>query len=177
MSSCDLRTGVGRRDYAILLLLARLGLRAGEIVSLMLDDIDWESGTLSIHGKGGRESTLPLLPEVGASIAAYLKDGRQTSESRNVFLCNQAPIRGFKNHIAVCNIVKYALARAGIDSPGKGAHQFRHALAVQMLRRRASLSEIGEVLRHRSPDTTAIYAKVDLSSLRNLAPRWPSAKP
>jgi site-specific recombinase XerD len=174
LSRCDRRTNVGRRDYAILLLLARLGLRAGEIVNLKLDDIDWESGTLSVCGKQRRDSTFPMLPEIGAAIAAYLKSGRPRCENRHVFLCSQAPVRSFKNHLAVCAVVKYALARAGIDSPRKGAHQFRHALATAMLSKGSSLSEIGEVLRHRDPDTTKIYAKVDLHSLRKLAPPWPS---
>ena len=175
LTCCDRRKSVGRRDYAILLLLARLGLRAGEIVHLKLDDIDWESGTLRIHGKGRRDSALPLLADVGSAIAAYLKDGRPRSESRRVFLCAQAPVRGFKHGNAVSNVVKYALERAGIDSPRKGAHQFRHALGTEMLRRKSSLAEIGEVLRHRHPDTTKIYTKVDLRSLRELAPHWPRA--
>ena len=110
LSSCDRHTNVGRRDYAILLLLARLGLRAGEIVNLKLDDIDWESGTLSVCGKQRRDSTFPMLPEIGAAIAAYLKDGRPRCADRHVFLCAQAPVRSFKNHLAVCSVVKYALA-------------------------------------------------------------------
>src|SRR5260370_32035677 len=132
LASCDRRRPIGRRDYAILLLLARLGLRSGEVVSLTLDDIDWETGTLNIHGKGGQESPLPLLAPVGERIADYLKNGRADSESRSVFLRINAPIRGFKTEKAVSNVVTYALKRAGIDSPRKGAHQFRHALATQM---------------------------------------------
>jgi site-specific recombinase XerD len=174
LASCNRRINVGRRDYAILLLLARLGLRGSEIVSLKLDDIDWESGTLSVCGKQRRGSAFPLPPEVGAAIADYLKNGRPRCTNRHVFLCAQAPVRGFKNHTAVCSVVQYALARAGIDSPRKGTHQFRHALATTMLRKGSSLSEIGEVLRHRDPDTTKIYTKVDLHSLRKLAPPWPS---
>ncbi|MGT2509160.1 site-specific integrase [Cupriavidus basilensis] len=176
LASCDRRRPVGRRDYAILLLLARLGLRSGEVVSLTLDDIDWETGTLNIHGKGGQESPLPLLAPVGEAIADYLKNGRADSESRRVFLRINAPIRGFKTEKAVCNVVRYALERAGIDSSRKGAHQFRHALATQMLRQGSSLAEISEVLRHKSPDSTRIYAKVDLDSLRTLAPPWPSTR-
>jgi site-specific recombinase XerD len=175
LACCNRRMSVGRRDYAILLLLARLGLRAGEIVRLRLDDIDWESGTLTIHGKGHRDSALPLLADVGAAIAAYLRDGRPRCGSRRVFLCAQAPVRSFKNGNTVSNVVKYALERAGIESPRNGAHQFRHALATEMLRRKSSLSEIGEVLRHKNPDTTKIYTKVDLHSLRELAPPWPDA--
>lgn len=177
LASCDRRCPIGRRDYAILLLLARLGLRSGEVASLTLDDIDWETGTLNIHGKGGQESPLPLLAPVGEAIADYLKSGRAHSESRNVFLRINAPIRGFKTQKAISNVVRYALERAGIDSPRKGAHQFRHALATQMLRQGSSLAEISEVLRHKDPDSTRIYAKVDLDSLRTLAPPWPSARP
>jgi site-specific recombinase XerD len=176
LASCDRRRPIGRRDYAILLLLARLGLRSGEVASLTLDDIDWEAGTLNVHGKGGQESPLPLLAHVGEAIADYLKNGRADSESRRVFLRINAPIRGFKTEKAVSNVVRYALERAGIDSPRKGSHQFRHALSTQMLRQGSSLAEIGEVLRHKSPDSTRIYAKVDLDSLRTLAPPWPSTR-
>lgn len=175
LACCDRRKTVGRRDYAILLLLARLGLRAGEIVRLNLDDIDWESGTLTIHGKSRRDSALPLPADVGSAIAAYLKDGRPRCGSRRVFLCAQAPIRSFKSGNAISTLVKYALQRTGIESPRTGAHQFRHALATEMLRRKSSLAEIGQVLRHRNPDTTKIYTKVDLCSLRELALRWPRA--
>lgn len=177
LASCDRGRPIGRRDYAILLLLARLGLRGGEVVSLTLDDIDWETGTLNVHGKGGLESPLPLLAPVGEAIADYLKYGRSDSESRSVFLRINAPIRGFKTEKAVSNVVRYALERAGIDSPRKGAHQFRHALATQMLRQGSSLAEISEVLRHKNPDSTRIYAKVDLDSLRVLALPWPSSRP
>jgi integrase/recombinase XerD len=173
LEHCNRRTGVGRRDYAILLLLARLGLRSGEVAGLSLEDIDWKNGFFSVLGKAGCSSQLPLPADVGDAIAAYLKDGRpRLSSSRRVFLRAKAPAIGFKN-VAVCNIVKRALGRAGIDSPRKGAHQFRHALAKSMLNRGASLSEIGELLRHQSPDTTRIYAKVDLVSLRALAMPWP----
>ncbi|MBP0625396.1 site-specific integrase [Cupriavidus consociatus] len=177
LASCDRRRPVGRRDYAILLLLARLGLRSGEVVSLTLDDIDWETGTLNIHGKGGQESSLPLVAPVGKAIVDYLKNGRAYSESRSLFLRINAPIRGFKTEKAVRNVVQYALERAGIDSPRKGAHQFRHALATQMLRQGSSLAEISEVLRHKNPESTRIYAKVDLDSLRTLALPWPSTRP
>lgn len=173
LSNCNRKTAIGRRDYAILLLLARLGLRAGEIASLTLDDIDWEAGRVRIRGKGDRWSELPLTPDIGAAIAAYLRNGRPYASSRLVFLRGSAPVGGFSNHSAVGSIVKHALARAGIQSPHRGAHQLRHALAVQMLGRGASLTEIGELLRHRSPRTTAIYAKVDLTALRPLALPWP----
>ena len=173
LASIDRRTPVGRRDYAILLLLARLGLRASEVVSLELDDFDWAAGQLNVRGKGNQRAALPVSPEVGRAMAAYLRDGRPLSPSRRAFLQAKAPIRGFLGAVAIPSIVRRALERAGIKSPTKGAHQFRHALATQMLRGGASLTEIGEVLRHRSPQTTTIYAKVDLDALRPLALPWP----
>jgi integrase/recombinase XerD len=173
LAHCNRQTPVGRRDYAILLLLARLGLRSGEVASLVLDDIDWEVGRITVRGKGGHWSQLPLPVDVGEAIAAYLRNGRPPAAGRCVFLRVRAPISGFNSQHGVGSVVKHALARAGIDSPRKGAHQFRHTLATQMLRQGASLAEIGELLRHRSPQTTAIYAKVDLASLRTLALPWP----
>jgi site-specific recombinase XerD len=173
LASIDRRTAMGRRDYAILLLLARLGLRSGEVAFLELDDIDWNAGQVSVRGKGGHRTTLPLPADVGAAIAAYLRHGRQPSNSRRVFLRSKAPIRGFLSQCAIGSIVRHALQRAGIQAPTTGAHQFRHALATQMLRQGASLTEIGEVLRHRSHETTKIYTKVDLEALRTLALPWP----
>lgn len=173
LASCDRRTAVGRRDYAILLLLSRLGLRAGEVRTLTLEDLDWQGGLITVRGKGGRHSQLPLPRDVGEALAAYLRKGRPRTASRWVFLRARAPVRSFRGTSAICCVVKHALARAGIDSPRKGAHQFRHGLACQMLRQGASLAEIGEVLRHQSPQTTALYAKVDLTSLATLALAWP----
>jgi integrase/recombinase XerD len=173
LASCKRRTVMGRRDYAILLLLARLGLRAGEITTLGLEDLDWQAGLITVRGKGGRRSQLPLPQDVGEAIADYLRNGRPRAASRCVFLRGRAPTRSFKGAQAIDSVVRHALARAGIDSPRKGAHQFRHSLACQMLRQGASLAEIGEVLRHQSPQTTAIYAKVDLASLASLALPWP----
>jgi integrase/recombinase XerD len=173
LASCNRRTAVGRRDYAILLLLARLGLRAGEISTLTLENLDWQAGLITVRGKGGRDSPLPLPQEVGEALVAYLRNGRPRSASRSVFLRCKAPVRSFRGASAIDSVVRKALARAGIDSPRKGAHQFRHSLASQMLRQGATLTEIGEVLRHRSPQTTAIYAKVDLASLATLALPWP----
>jgi site-specific recombinase XerD len=170
---CDRTTATGRRDYAILLLLARLGLRAGEVVAMELDDLDWEVGALVVRGKGGRHDRLPLPRDVGAAVVAYLRHGRPDCSTRRVFIRARAPRQGFANSIAICTIVERALDRAGLQPPRKGAHLLRHALACTMLRRGASLAEIGEVLRHRSPDTTAIYAKVDVATLRALAPAWP----
>jgi integrase/recombinase XerD len=173
LASCNRRSAVGSRDYAILLLLARLGLRAGAITLLELDDVDWQAATLRVRGKGGHAHMLPLPVEVGEAIAAYLKIGRPISANRRLFLRSRAPIWGFKSQVAILSVVRHALARAGIESPSKGAHQFRHALACEMLRRGASLPEIGQILDHRNPQTTAIYAKVDLASLHHLALTWP----
>ncbi len=173
LASIDRRTAMGRRDYAVLLLLARLGLRSGEVAFLNLDDIDWNVGRLSVSGKSGERSDLPLSPEVGKAIAAYLRRGRPQSTSRRVFLRAKAPNCGFQSACGVGSIVQHSLERAGIQAPTKGAHQFRHALACEMLRRGASLSEIGQLLGHHHPQTTKIYAKVDLNALRTLAAPWP----
>jgi integrase/recombinase XerD len=173
LASCDRKSVIGRRDYAILLLLARLGLRAGEVASLMLEDIDWEAGHLTVRGKGNRIVQLPLPADVGKAVAAYLKDGRPRSTHRSVFLRTRAPAVRLTNSNSVGLIVNKVLARAGINNRRKGAHQFRHTLATEMLGRGASLAEIGEILRHCNPQTTAIYAKVDLASLRPLALPWP----
>jgi site-specific recombinase XerD len=171
-------TAVGRRDHAILLLLARLGLRGGEVGNLVLEDVDWENSRIAIRGKGDRVAYLPMPADVGKAIAAYLQNGRpRVSGDRRLFLRVRAPLTGFKGQGSVGSVVKHALQRAKIDSPRKGSHQFRHTLASTMLQKGSSLSEIGEVLRHRSPDTTAIYAKVDLLSLRSLALRWPGGAP
>jgi site-specific recombinase XerD len=173
LASIDRKTAIGRRDYAILLILARLGLRAGEIRALTLDDLDWQEGLITVRGKAGRFSQLPLPKDVGAAIADYLRHGRPTASSRCVFLRAKAPLGGFQGQSGVGSMVRHALKRAGIDAVRTGAHQFRHALACQMLKQGASLSEIGELLRHGSPQTTAIYAKVDLDSLASLALSWP----
>jgi integrase/recombinase XerD len=173
LASIDRCTAIGRRDYAILLLLGRLGLRAGEVAFLELDDIDWDTGQVSVRGKGGQCSALPLPADVGEAIAAYLYDGRPRSADRRVFLRGRAPVRGFRSQAAIGSIVRHALLRTDIHAPTMGAHQFRHALASQMLRCGASLKEVGEVMRHRRPQTTTIYAKVDLKGLRTLALPWP----
>jgi site-specific recombinase XerD len=171
--SIDRRTAIGRRDYAILLLLARLGLRSSEVVFLELDDIDWSAGRLSVRGKRGQRTELPLPAEVGQAIAAYLWRGRPNSISRRVFLRAKAPVRGFQCSSSIASVVRHALQRAKIDAPTYGAHQFRHGLATEMLCQGASLAEIGEVLGHRHPQTTTIYAKVDIQALRTLALPWP----
>jgi site-specific recombinase XerD len=173
LASCDRKTAMGRRDYAILLLLARLGLRSSEIIALSLEDLDWQTGLITVRGKGGRYSQLPLPVDVGEAIANYLQTARPKTVHRRIFLRGRAPVTSFKGPQAIASLVRHALVRAGIHSQRNGAHQFRHRLASQMLRHGASLAEIGELLRHRSPQTTTIYAKVDLTSLRTLALPWP----
>jgi len=173
LASIDRQTATGRRDYAILLLLARLGLRSSEVTFLELDDIDWNTGTLNVRGKSSRFNEFPLPQEVGKAIAAYLRDGRPPSTSRRVFLRAKAPIRGFRGASGVGSIVRHSLKRSGVKAPTYGAHQFRHGLATEMLRQGASLGEIGDVLGHRHPQTTKIYTKVDLAALRTLALPWP----
>lgn len=172
LRSCDRRTAMGRRDYAVLLLLARLGLRAGEVAALTLDDIDWKAGEIIVRGKGPRLDRLPLPADVGEAVVAYLHQ-RPHCATRRVFVTVRAPIRELADHRSVGCIVERGLTRAGLDPPRKGAHVLRHALASDMLRRGASLPEIGELLRHRRLDTTAIYAKVDLEALRALSRPWP----
>lgn len=173
LKRCGRKTAVGRRNHAILLLLARLGLRAGEVVKLTLDDIDWDSGLITIHGKGGRSAKLPLPVDVGTALAAYLRRDRPPSTSRRVFLRHRAPLTGFANASTLSSIVRRALKHAGVESAHMGAHVLRHSLATSMLRQGGSLDEIGELLRHQSPNTTAIYAKVDISALHALALPWP----
>jgi site-specific recombinase XerD len=171
------RSGVkGRRDYAILLLLARLGLRAREVVLLEMGDIRWRSGELLVRGKGGVLDRLPMLSDAGKALAAYLREGRPASAPRRVFLRLIPPYVGFTGPGSVGHVVRAALARAGIRRTTRGAaHIFRHSLATAMIRSGASLPEISEVLRHRSQDTTAIYAKVDFDALRTVARPWPQA--
>ncbi len=174
VDSCDQTTGHGLRDHAILLLLSRLGLRAGDIVAMTVDDIDWRHGTLRVKGKSQREAVLPLPQDVGDAIVAYLKRGRPRSDSTRVFLTVMAPTRPFASSAAVSDIVRFALARAGIrNPPNRGAHLLRHSAATAMLRAGSSLDTIATVMRHRSSDTTAYYAKVDVAMLREIAQPWP----
>lgn len=173
LSSCNRETCVGKRDYAIILLLVRLGLRAGEIITLNLEDIDWRSGIITVHGKGSHRSQMPLPRDVGEALAAYLQFGRPKSSSRKVFLSSQAPIRAFNRSGPVTTLVNRAIRRAGITGAKSGAHQFRHSIATSLICGGASLSEIAELLRHRTIDCTTIYAKVDLPLLRTLALPWP----
>jgi site-specific recombinase XerD len=174
LSSCDRHTATGRRDYAILLLLARLGLRAGEIVALQLDDIDWRSGEILVRGKGLLHDQMPLPVDVGEALAAYLRQDRPSCKIRRVFVCMEAPQRDFAGPSTVSTIVRRALGRAGLHPRFKGSHVFRHSLATSMIRSGASMGEIGEILRHRRPSTTEIYAKLDFEGLRLLAQPWPA---
>jgi site-specific recombinase XerD len=173
LQSCDRSRPCGRRDYAALLLLARLGLRAGEVVHLSLEDINWSVGAVLIRGKSAREDRLPLPPDVGRALAAYLRKGRPPCSSRRVFIRMKAPHVGFSTSVAVCDIVRRALLRARLQPERKGAHLLRHSLATQMLRGGASLTQIGQILRHQLPQTTEIYAKVDFAALRAVAQPWP----
>jgi len=173
LQTCDRTTSKGQRDYAILLLLARLGLRAGEVAALTLDDLDWEAGELLIRGKSARHDRLPLPQEVGEALAIYLRHGRPPSAARQVFIRMRAPRRGFSDGQAVGTIVRRTLAQAGLNPALKGAHLLRHSLATTLLHNGASLTEIGELLRHQNIETTRMYAKVDQEALRALALPWP----
>jgi integrase/recombinase XerD len=174
IDSCDLSSPVGMRDRAILLLLARLGLRAGDIVRMRLEDIDWKGAWVHVSGKSRRQTRLPLTQEVGDGIVLYLRKGRPQSDRETLFLRSRAPFRGFRSHAAVSVIVATAIRRAGIERPGRGAaHLLRHSVASSMLRQGASLQEISALLRHRSIDTTQIYAKIDVTALQQIAQPWP----
>ena len=171
--ACDRHSATGRRDYAVVVLLARLGLRASEVVQLTLEDIDWRAGELIVHGKGARHDRLPLPADVGEAVVEYLRRDRPRCPSRRLFICAKAPRQGFEGPSTVCTIVRRAIARAGVRAPSQGAHLLRHSLATDLLRRGGSLAEIGELLRHRNSDTTLLYAKVDLGALREVAQPWP----
>ncbi len=173
LQACDRHTAVGCRDYAILLLLARLGLRAGEVVGLQLEDINWRAGEILVRGKGLLHDRMPLPPDVGQAVASYLRRGRPACRIRRVFICTKAPRRGFAHPSTLSTIVRRALARADLHPPLQGAHLLRHSLATSMLRSGASMREIAEILRHRALNTTEIYAKVDFEGLRSLAHPWP----
>lgn len=174
LSCTDRSTPRGRRDYAILLLLARLGLRAGEVVLLELGDLRWRSGEIVVRGKGGVRDCLPLLSDIGEALALYVRRVRGTSATRRVFLRVLAPHVDLTGPAAVGHVVRTALARAGLRRTSRGAaHIFRHSLASRMIRHGASIAEISKVLRHRSQSTTEIYAKVDFEGLRSVARPWP----
>jgi len=171
LAACDRRTGAGRRDFAVLVLLARLGLRSGEVAALGLADVDWRAGEILIRGKADRQEKLPLPPDVGAALAGYLQRGRPRRHEASLFLQVRAPYAPLRPP-AVRAIVARAAHRAGL--PGVAAHRLRHSVATGMLREGASLSEIAAVLRHRNLATTAIYAKVDHATLRGVARPWPA---
>jgi integrase/recombinase XerD len=174
IAACDRASAVGRRDREILLLLARLGLRAGDIVHLRLSDIDWKDASIQVCGKGGRHARLPLTQEVGQAIVAYLKKGRPRTTVDALFLHCRAPYCAFGSPAAVSHTVGRAFRRAGVVRPSRGAaHLLRHSLATSMLRQGASLEDIATILRHRSISTTEIYAKVDITALRQIAQPWP----
>lgn len=172
LESCDRRTTFGRRDFAVLMMLVRLGLRAGEVAALRLEDIDWREGELLVRGKGPKHERLPLPSDVGEAIAGWLRRGRPRCAAREVYTRVRAPHRRLTAG-GISAIVRAACGRAGI--PEVNAHRLRHSAATEMLRAGAGLREIGEVLRHRSVLTTSMYAKVDHSSLRSLTKPWPAA--
>jgi site-specific recombinase XerD len=178
ISSCDISSPVGKRNRAILLLLARLGLRVGDIVELRLGDIDWKDATVQVSGKGHRAVRLPLTKEVGLALVDYLKDGRPPLDTDVVFVRLRAPLRPFGSHSAISVIVSRAMHRAGVACQSQGAaHVLRHSVATSMLRYGATLQEIADILRHRSIVTTQIYAKVDVTMLKEIAQPWPEVKP
>ena len=170
--SCDRSTAVGRRDLAILMLLSRLGLRIGEVAALRLEHVDWRAGELVVCGKGSRRERLPLPVDVGEAVVAWLRDGRPHCQSRFVFTRVRAPHEGL-HPSSLKDVVHRACKRAGL--PGVGAHRLRHTAATEMLRAGSSLREVGQVLRHRSSETTSIYAKVDRRALAALVQPWPRA--
>lgn len=170
---CRRDTPGGRRAYAVLLLLSRLGLRAEELRRLTLDDIHWQRGELTVRGKCHGPEPMPLPQDVGEALAAYLTHGRPPSSTRNVFVRLTPPHDAFPNSNTFGHIVWRAMRRAAVDAPSKGTHIFRYTLANEMLRGGATLREIGHLLRHRDEDTTRLYAKIDLVRLRTLALPWP----
>jgi site-specific recombinase XerD len=174
LDSCDRTSPLGLRDFAILMVLAKLGLRAGEVVALTLDDVDWRAGEVLVHGKGRRLAVMPLRRDVGAAIVDYLRNGRPASTSRHLFLRVLAPHTAFASGCAVTMIARQALDRAGIHGYAHhGAHLFRHSLATDLLRSGATFDEIGQLLRHERTDSTRIYAKLDIEKLRTLSQPWP----
>ncbi len=173
IAACDGQAPGRLRDRAILLLLSRLGLRAGDVAQLRLTDIDWRNGTLQVTGKGRYQVRLPLPQDVGDSLLRYLDCRPRLDAADRVFLRSIAPCAPFASGDGVSSVVKHALRRAGIDTPVKGAHLLRHTAATEMLRHGVPLDQIGLVLRHRSIDMTAYYAKVDVALLRSVARPWP----
>jgi len=174
VSSCDPSTQIGARDHAVILLLSRLGLRAGDIASLKCLDLEWATGTVRLKGKGRCETRLPLPQDVGNAVLHYLRMWRPTSVSDSLFLMARPPYGPIASHV-VSQIARRAIRRAGVETPSRGAHIFRHSAATSMLRGGASLQMIGAVLRHTAIESTAHYAKVDISVLAQLVRPWPEA--
>jgi len=178
ISSCNISSKIGKRNRAILLLLARLGLRVGDIVKLRLGDIDWKDATIQVSGKGRRSIRLPLTKEVGLALVDYLKNSRPPLDTDAVFVRLRAPLRPFASYHAISAIVARAMRRAGVTCQSQGAaHVLRHSVATSMLRHGATLQEIADILRHRSIATTQIYAKVDVTALQEIAQPWPEVQP
>ena len=175
VEACDRPSAVARRDRAMLLLLARLGLRAGDVVALRLGDIEWKLGRLCVVGKGRRETWLPLPQDAGDAILGYLEAERPASAIDHVFLTARTPIRPIRSS-GLRDVVGRAIERAGVQAPSRGTHLLRHSLATRLLREGATLDMIGAVLRHRDVNTTAIYAKVDVGLLGQVAQPWPDAE-
>jgi site-specific recombinase XerD len=178
LSMCHPGTRSALRDRAVLLLLARLGLRAGEVAALELDHLKWGEGALLVvGGKSGRDRFLPLSEEVGHALEDYIRKGRPRSESRRVFLATVAPCLPLSHGGAVCGIVLRHLRRAGMPPDRRGAHLLRHSVATQMVRRGASFKQVADVLGHARLETTAIYAKLDVATLSRVAMPWPGESP
>lgn len=175
IAACDGDAPARRRERAIILLLVRLGLRAGDVAQLRLVDIEWEAGSLQVSGKSRYQVRLPLPQDIGDAIVAYLECRPSTSPSDHVFLRTIAPCRPFKKGDGISSLVRRVMKRAGIVTPFKGAHALRHTAATEMLRHGVPLEKIGLVLRHRGVDTTAYYAKADIALLKQIAQPWPEA--
>ena len=176
LKSVDQTARSGLRDYAILLLLARLGLRGGEVIKMELEDIDWDAGTITVRGKSGCHNRLPIPQDVGEAIVKYLRYGRPKFSSRKVFIRASAPYHRLLSSSAITSIVKKHLKKAGLHSAKKGAHVLRHSLATRMIRGGNTLDEIGDILGHQFHSSTEIYAKVAITALRALAQPWPGGK-
>jgi len=176
LKTCERNTPKGMRDYAILLLLVRLGLRAGEVRNLTLDDVDWESGEITICGKGSKRNRLPLPQEIGKALVQYLQHGRPPCSSRHLFIRLRAPHTKFQSSSPIGKIVERAIKRAGLNPPHKGSHLLRHTFATSLLRHGASLPEIGRMLGHERVSSTLVYAHIDMKNLKKVAQPWPGGK-
>jgi integrase/recombinase XerD len=173
IASCDIQTKQGLRDRAIILLLSRLGLRASDVSEMRIDDINWLEATLRVCGKSKREVLLPLPQDVGDALLTYIEKARPLVAIDKLFLCLKAPYRPFPTSSGISSVVCAALSRAGIENPpSRGAHLLRHTAATNMLRNGVSLETVSTVLRHRSLDMTAYYAKIDIPRLQKVAQPW-----